>query len=305
MKFSTNLALDASLTSPLSSNMLPTAIDEQSQDVYRSIQRNRQAICPYISSTFSDLEEEFKHLHLDTFEKLKQISKSHGCHFDPVDYRRTAIDFRSTSDYILKNALDVIDQSIPFFICIIGNKYGPHVSENAPCLKLPNNDNIKTQAFSTTERNLLFAASHGHPWVLDVEVQKCSLMELEILAACFLENSSISRHCFFYIKDFYHHLLKTGGNSFNQDTVLQTDYMQEIGTVFEAESDYAQGRLNSLKQRIINKGLPVKYFTSKEVLGNAILNDWTEVITRLYPSLPKYFLQGKYFGVYKKYGNYK
>ena len=61
------------------------------------------------------------------------------------------------------------------------------------------------------------------------------------------------------------------------------------------ENEYADLNIRDLKQRIVNKGLPVKYFKTKEELGHHVFEDWLEIINQLYPPL----LQGpEFLGMY-------
>lgn len=287
-----HLTLDSSLIKPLGANFL----NKNLKQVQKDIQTSRHPICPYISSTFSDLEEELKFLHSDTFLKLSDLCQAHGCHFTPMDFRRTAVDFRSTSDFMFKNALDNVRNCLPFFICIIGNQYGPHLPPDHKMIYANHQQQGSVKGCNSTERNLMFAGSHGHPWVLDIDAQKCSIMELEILAACFSKESYFAKHCFFYFKDYYHQLCS------HNNVATDSDTLQEFGTVLEAESEYAQDRLNDLKHRIIIKGLSVKYFNSKEELGAEIFHDWSEVIKSIFPVPSRDFVPGRY-DVFIRLGN--
>lgn len=67
-----------------------------------------------------------------------------------------------------------------------------------------------------------------------------------------------------------------------QDSVLK---------LYKPENENADLNIRDLKQRIVNKGLPVKYFQTKEELGQHVFEDWLSIINQLYPPL----LQGPEF----------
>ena len=251
------LTLDASLL---------LGIKEPFIDSSKTLRHNRIAyrlpICPYVSSTFVDLEEEFKHLHANVFPRLNALCSERGSYFLPLDFRRSAVDNRSSSDMILKNALNNVWSALPFFICVIGSNYGSH--------RLPNSDLLSPSVAATTasksalslmDSNLL-TASTEYPWVLEKDFHCCSMMNLEVILACFLNESHFPKHCYFYIKE----------------CCVENAQQENIETLLESESEYAQAQLAELKLQIINKGLPVKFFVTKEELGDALLKDWSEVI---------------------------
>nr|XP_009858535.2 tetratricopeptide repeat protein 41 isoform X1 [Ciona intestinalis] len=221
-------------------------------------------INPYISSTFVDLEDEFNFLHSSLFPKLNEWCSRRGCSFAPEDSRRTSVHFRTSSDYILKTALEDVVRSKPFFISIIGSCYGQHRQPDGELLSMTSKQ-IANQTMM--DRNIQTALQRGHTWLMNSSYQYCSIMELEITLAAFLESIP---HCFFYIKDCY-------------KIMLNNEEVSDEAMLFEPESIYAQDQLNNLKRRIVNKGLPVKYFKTKEELYDLIYHDWTGVISQLCP----------------------
>ena len=269
-----DLALDASLLNGIKGTSLPNDV----KDGCKNIPMRHPPICPYISSTFVDLEEEFKYLHSSVFPQLNDLCHEHGSYFSPFDFRRTAIENRSSADLILKHSLDTVKSSMPFFICIIGSQYGPHRMPSSPLLSLALSSTGASTAqapnLTMIDQNLLMAC-HDYPWVVDRDFHACSVMELEVMLACFRPEMHFPKHCFFYIQE----CVPTVQSNFE--------------TLLESESEYAQGRLHDLKSRIISKGLPVKFFTTKEELARGIYKDWSNVIMTLLPSLPSYHIPGR------------
>ena len=223
----------------------------------------QQPICPYICSTFIDLEEEFKYLHAHTFSQLNELCRQRHSFFLPFDFRRTAIENRSSADSILKHSLDNVLSSLPYFLCIIGSQYGKHRSPSSGLLSAAKPGLLSTPTphpLSILDQNLL-TASNDYPWVIEENFHACSMMELEITLACFLSETHLPKYCYFYIKETF--LCQEQSN---------------IDSFLEGESEYAQNRLYDLKLKIVNKGLPVKFFTSSEDLGEKIFKDWSEII---------------------------
>ncbi|CAK8688898.1 unnamed protein product [Clavelina lepadiformis] len=287
VKIKEQLTLDASLLADKGE----TFLRKEELKSSTSTLNYQKPVCPYISSTFVDLEEEFKHLHTHTFVQLNELCNKRGSYFAPLDHRRTALDFRSSSDFILKTALDNVISSAPFFMCVVGNHYGLHKAPDSDLLPASTSYvAVSSQTnLSLMDRNLLAAANHGYPWVLEEQFQMCSMMELEVILACFALEHDFPKYSFIYIKDCYHNYLHKENNLLSASNIIDDS---DLDNFFEVESVYAQDRLNDLKRRIVNKGLTVKFFTSKEDLGNLILQDWSEVILSLLPKPSLYFEQG-------------
>lgn len=66
------------------------------------------------------------------------------------------------------------------------------------------------------------------------------------------------------------------------DDVTEEKRNQLIAT-HSPESEYAKRKIRDLKQRLINRGLPVKFFKTAEELGQMVLEDWAEIIDMLLP----------------------
>lgn len=59
----------------------------------------------------------------------------------------------------------------------------------------------------------------------------------------------------------------------------------EIISMYCAESEEARLKIHDLRQRLVNKGVPVKYFRTLEELGSLVLEDWLQIIDILLPPL--------------------
>ena len=72
---------------------------------------------------------------------------------------------------------------------------------------------------------------------------------------------------------------------------LSPEEQESCLRLYKPENEYADLNIRDLKQRIVNKGLPVKYFQTKEELGQHVFEDWLTIINQLFPP----FLQGPEF----------
>lgn len=78
----------------------------------------------FISSTFQDMREERDYLMRHTFPELKRLAAQRGVDIVPVDLRWGITEEESKSGKVLELCLQEIDNAIPFFIGIIGKRYG-------------------------------------------------------------------------------------------------------------------------------------------------------------------------------------
>lgn len=78
----------------------------------------------FISSTFKDLQEERDYLVKVTFPKMRRLAQERNVHVTLIDLRWGITEEESKSGDVLKICLKEIEKSMPFFIGIIGNRYG-------------------------------------------------------------------------------------------------------------------------------------------------------------------------------------
>lgn len=92
---------------------------------------NKREIRVFISSTFHDMQKERDYLMVHIFPKLQEVAKSRNVTFIPVDLRWGITEEESKSGKVIELCLQEIDNAIPFFIGIIGQRYGwqPSVDE--------------------------------------------------------------------------------------------------------------------------------------------------------------------------------
>lgn len=84
---------------------------------------NRQ-IRIFISSTFRDMQDERDYLMKRTFPKLRKLAAERDVTLTELDLRWGITEEESKSGKVVEICLREIENSIPFFIGIIGNRYG-------------------------------------------------------------------------------------------------------------------------------------------------------------------------------------
>lgn len=257
--------------------------------VMRKEFKYRKPVCPFISSTFQDFQVslllaliisrislsqvERDYLMRKVFPAIGDLCHKRGTYCAPVDLRWGINENQVNSGLVVQLCLDYIVRCAPFFICLLGERYGSQRPEDSP--PLPECYEDLPESASWLDKSLMVAAAAGYDWVCQESYQHCSVTELEIIQAALLNESS--DFCYFYFRQPDH--------IENLFTDLPEDERQEKLAVYLAESDDASVRMQALKARIVNKGLPIRYFQTPEELGRLVLQDWTKVIELLYPPL--------------------
>ncbi|GFR62431.1 tetratricopeptide repeat protein GNN [Elysia marginata] len=282
----------------------------------------RDAISPYVCSTPLDFSEERNHLSRVVFPQLNQLCKSRGSFFNPTDLRWIPGDPNTEKGFLLTTVLSSIKRCSPFFICLLGETYGPFREQGSPPLN-------QFSSFTTTrksggsnslgvltpgsrpgkvgyrresrgasvggadglqagegtlgldgqgdwlDKNFLMAGKGGHPWVLQEGHQNSSITELEVTQGVLLCDNLYST-LYYRQSDHLDDKLARAVDEKAQDRLLQR---------FQSESEEARSKVHDLRQRMVNRGVPVRYFRTVEELGQIVLEDWVEIINSVLPPL--------------------
>ena len=130
----------------------------------------------FISSTFRDMVEERNDLMTHTWPELRRLCQDRHVELVEVDLRWGIAEAQSSRREILKLCLDEIRACRPFFIGLLGERYG----------WVPGHD-----AFTADLRE-------EQPWLKDLHGR--SVTELEILHGV-LNNPEMAGRAFFYFRD--------------------------------------------------------------------------------------------------------
>lgn len=102
----------------------------EEKDVPESKQLRPNNIRVFVSSTFKDLEEERSCLATKVFPRLRSFCYKKGLTFQDLDLRWGITEEESKSGQVVRLCLKGIVDSVPYFICILGDRYGWIPSEN-------------------------------------------------------------------------------------------------------------------------------------------------------------------------------
>ena len=200
---------------------------------YQDIKSTRK-VKVFLSSTFRDLEAERDYLAKNTFAYLEAESFKNNITLNLIDLRWGVTEEESKNGLVTQICLNEIENSRPFFIGIIGERYGW-----VPDVKELSDDNELYSKF---------------PWIKTDIKNGLSITEIEIQYGVLRKKEKVN--AFFYIK---------------RDTTSTEGKEEE--------------KLKELKTTLLNQDrYPVKYYTSKEELGEFIKEDILKSLHDFFPS---------------------
>lgn len=212
----------------------------------------------FVSSTFRDMNAEREELVKRVFPKLRKLCEQRGVVWGEVDLRWGITDQQAAEGQVLPICLAEIERCRPFFIGLLGSRYG----------WVP--DAVDAELLSQ------------EPW-LEEHLER-SITELEILHGV-LNNPDMTDRAFFYFRDpAYVESLPAA----ERDGYLEVPDTRDIEKhgLEEAERrarERAQ-KLESLKERIRRSDATVcEGYTDPETLGDRVLHDLTAAIDRTFP----------------------
>ncbi|MCC7439690.1 MAG: tetratricopeptide repeat protein [Armatimonadetes bacterium] len=131
----------------------------------------------FISSTFRDLQEEREHLLKKVFPLIRAVCSQRGVTFTEIDLRWGITEEEGTLGRIIRTCLEEIDRCRPFFIGILGDRYG----------WIPDSNAIQKDA------ELL----RNYPWIDEIANEGASIVEMEFTYGALMEDFH-SGHALFY-----------------------------------------------------------------------------------------------------------
>ncbi len=136
----------------------------------------------FISSTFRDLQEEREHLVKKIFPEIRARCRERGVTFTEVDLRWGVTEEDVMSGRVVRTCLEEIDRARPYFVGIIGDRYGFK----------PKSDDLLSDP----------AIREKFPWIDDAIAEGASLTELEFRYGALnnLANAAGPGNAFFYAR---------------------------------------------------------------------------------------------------------
>lgn len=161
---------------------------DRSEELRPDLERclNTRRILLFVSSTFRDLQDERDELCMRVFPRIRTFCRERSVTFTEIDLRWGITADQAESQQILSRCFHEIERSQPFFLGIIGERYGwvPSIGEEIP------------EAFVET-----------HPWLRDHAGR--SVTELEFLHGVFNQTRG-HEHAWFYSRRSAGHNKQTG-----------------------------------------------------------------------------------------------
>ena len=219
----------------------------------------------FVSSTFCDMRLERERLVKHVFPWLRAICEKRSVVFTDVDLRWGITEEQAAEGLVLPICLDEIRRCRPFFVGILGERYG----------WIP----------TAVPREVV----DREPWLAEHVRGRTSVTELEILHGV-LRDPAMADHAFFYFRDpAYVGTLPQA----EQLDMLERPTPDDIRAFGEAEArrraDQRRAKLVALKDRIRRSGLPVlDNYSDPAALAAVVRTQFEDLIDRLYPeaSLP-------------------
>ena len=206
----------------------------------------------FISSTFEDMKAERDYLITKVFPILAAKAAERDVTLIPLDLRWGISEEESRSGKVVEICLKEIEQSRPFFIGLLGNRYGwcPPVEE--------------------LEKNALLKERYG--WIEDDIAHGLSVTEMEIQYGVLRNPDEIN--AYFYIRE------KDGNNL--DESQRETEYRQKTDNASEGNAKL--DKLKKLKDSVRNNGrYPVTDYRSVEELGKKVEEAFNILLDSIYP----------------------
>ncbi len=219
----------------------------------------RRTLRVFVSSTFTDMRAERDELAIHVFPRLRRLCEARAVSWDDVDLRWGITNEQRAEGQVLPICLDEIKKCRPFFIAILGERYGWD--------KLELSDDLLNR----------------EPWLGNYP--NCSVTELEILHAI-NEREDIPLQTRFYFREpeFVSRIPKEERQQYVE--TARPEEVAEFGA--EKAEELARSRANKLrelKRRItrIDPRLHPPYRNPRE-LGDLVAKDFSEILDMAFPA---------------------
>ena len=211
----------------------------------------------FVSSTFRDMQAEREELLKRVFPQVRSLCEGRGVAWGEVDLRWGVTDEQVAEGKVLPICLARIQECRPFFIGLLGDRYG----------WVP--DDLPTEL---VEREPWLAAHQGS-----------SVTELEILHGV-LNDPAMGDEALFYFRSPAYAESRNDAERLQLREQATPEEVERCG--FEEAQRRAEERaekLRALKQRISGIGMAVREYDDPQALGELVLADLRSIIDRRFP----------------------
>lgn len=225
---------------------------------HKSQSTEQRVIRVFVSSTFRDMQTERDELVKFIFPQLRKRCEGRAVTWGEVDLRWGITHEQTAEGKVLPICLEEIHRCRPYFIGLLGERYG-WIPDEIP------SELVELQ-----------------PWL--AEHTDHSITELEILHGV-LNNPDMAEHAFFYFRDpAYIDTLSPEQRSICREEPTPEEIAQFGIEEASRRSERRRSKLIALKERIIKSGFPVRSsYRDPKQLGEWVLRDLMTVIDDLYP----------------------
>ena len=133
----------------------------------------------FLSSTFSDMQEERNYLTKKIFPRIREICEKRGVRFSVLDLRWGITEEESRTGKVIEICMDEIKRTKPFFLGLLGGRYGWIPTEE--------------------ETKLNWHLAEKYPWIQEYMKEGCSITEIEMQYAVLKEAEKID--AFFFLRN--------------------------------------------------------------------------------------------------------
>ncbi len=229
-----------------------------------SPQSTDRQIRVFISSTFHDMMKERDLLVKEVFPQLRRKCARRFVTFTEVDLRWGITEEQAAEGQVLPLCLAEIERSRPYFIGLLGERYG----------WIP--DTIRPEV---VERE---------PWLKEHVQDRTSVTELEILHGVF-NDPQMRRRAFFYFRD-PSYVTNPSLADEQRREMVERNIAAEVEKYGEAEAtrrtQQRREKLAALKQRIRDSKLPlVEPYGNPEALAEIVRQQFDALIDEIYPEV--------------------
>jgi tetratricopeptide (TPR) repeat protein len=205
---------------------------------------NRQ-IRVFISSTFRDMQAERDHLVTKVFPALRRYCEERDVSFFELDLRWGISEEESKQGKVMDICLKEIQKTTPFFIGLLGERYGWVLSEEDK-QGIASNTNVFSE----------------YPWIQEELAKDASITEIEIQQGVLRAKEKVNAYFYFRSPK-----MKT-----------PPEFAEQPGSREEQKLRVLKAVLRDQKE------CPVQDYESVEHLGTLVEKDFKALVDRLFPS---------------------
>ncbi|XP_071504967.1 uncharacterized protein [Diadema antillarum] len=216
----------------------------------RGAARKKREIRVFVSSTFTDFAAERELLIKKVFGELKRMCLDRGVFFSYVDLRWGITSDQSNDGQTISICLREIDRCRPYFICLMGDRFGWSQTEDEV-------DELLSKSFDYAVENF-----SNLKWI-DKHRYRCSVTQLEVSHAVFQNKDEDMTKTFFYLRQ-----------SKSKETMMAED---------GHEPEWKIDQQRALRQTVIESGMPVRHYVSPEEVSALIQQDLERCIDTEFP----------------------